>query len=870
MLTRRSSSLFFIVALFAMLATILLVPAPLTSTHVKLELAQSRPTDTRTEPITTPRQAFDALQAQAGGTLKVTWHETTAIPRFLAGQTPAARIPYTPTPAEHGNPLAIARGFLDSQRTLFQLTSVDHDLRLLRIEPDRQLNYSHVRLEQHYHGLPVFGRQLVVHIDSNEQIVAVNGEFAPGIQVATTPTISAAAAETTALRDLLDVQLTPAERLRVQTEVLSAKTHPIVYVDQQNHATLTWQVTIMTTAPLGQWRYFVNAGRPAVVAAFDSLNNAKFRRTFTAGNTTRIPGRLLIEEGERTRNQIAQAAHDNAGVVYDYYFNTFQRDSIDDRGMPIVSTVNFGSDPQDADNAAWVGEAQQMIYGDGGQIFRPLAYGLDIVAHELTHGVIDNTSQLIYQGQSGALNEAFADIFGVLAAKTDWTVGGGTVKSPPYPVPILRSLKDPTLGGRYNPRDPLGGVGQPGEMSQYANLPLSRRADNGGVHINGGIPARAAYLVNEAIGTQKMEQIFYRSMVQYLTPDANFLVAGQTIARAAQDLYGQNEANAVRQAFATVGLNLGGNESGPSAPPTESRPRTPSQPAPTENLPAGCTNVVVNGGFESNAGWTEVETKDGVVVIDTELPRTGARSAWLGGIDTEPLQFVFQDVTIPANTTSVRLSYWRLVVEEKRGLFAAFTGDATFGAYVANNRGDIVSTFEEISSRGGDNTWRQVSFDLSRLAGKSFRLVFASENPPGNISSMFVDDVVLQACTGGSSAPAPSAPSAPDNQVFLRGRITDADTGRGVDGAQVFIMRPGVSATQASADDTLTRDEVLTIGTADASGAIETEEAVPRGATYSVIVYAGGYRPIIADDGLRIPADAKNPYPISAKLRRGR
>src|SRR4029453_241574 len=124
---------------------------------------------------------------------------------------------------------------------------------------------------------------------------------------------------------------------------------------------------------------------------------------FTADNTTEIPGRQLIDEGERSRDPVAQAAHDAAGVVYDYYSKTFKRDSVAARGLPIVSTVHFGSDPEDAENAAWVGEAQQMIYGDGGQIFRPLAYGLDVVGHELTHGITDNTAQLVYEGQSRGL-----------------------------------------------------------------------------------------------------------------------------------------------------------------------------------------------------------------------------------------------------------------------------------------------------------------------------------------------------------------------------------------------------------------------------------------------------------------------------------
>ena len=113
-----------------------------------------------------------------------------------------------------------------------------------------------------------------------------------------------------------------------------------------------------------------------------------------------------------------------------YYLKTFKRDAYDDRGSPMISTVHYGSDPEDAENAAWVGEYSQMIYGDGGQIFKPLPYGLDVIGHEFTHGVIDSSSALVYEGQSGALNESYADVFGALIDRGNWTIGEQVVKSP--------------------------------------------------------------------------------------------------------------------------------------------------------------------------------------------------------------------------------------------------------------------------------------------------------------------------------------------------------------------------------------------------------------------------------------------------------
>lgn len=827
------------------------------------------PTATQSTTIT-PAEAFAHLQARATGSLDVHWHAQNGIPDFLAGSAPSVALPYTPSAAERGNPVAIARGFLDENRALFRLAGVAAELELGHMEPDRQRNYTHVRLNQVYHGIPVYGQQLIVHVDPREQVVAVNGQFMPGINVATQPLVTAARAEELALHDLLTTQLEPDERAHVVTNVLRSKTRLMVYLNDQTRPTLTWEVTIMTEKPLGQWKFFVHARRPFVVHRFSSLDNAKDRQTYTARNTTNLPGRLLIREGERSNDPIAQAAQDAAGKVYDYYATNFKRDAVDGQGGTMVSTVHYGDTAEDAENAAWVGELNQMIFGDGGQLFKPLVYGLDVVGHEFTHGVIDHSSQLEYEGQSGALNESYADVFGSLIEGKNWIVGEDVIKSPPFPLPYLRSLEDPNAQGTYDPNNPLQGVGQPANMDEYANLPLSRRSDNGGVHINSGIPSRAAFLINQALGSDKMQQIYYRTITQYLSPSSDFADAARATERAAQELYGAAEQNAVTQGFAGVGI--GADQGQPTPPPQnpevpQPQPGPETPPAP---LPAGCTDVIVNGGFETNDAWREV-TAAQTGIIDPELPHTGARSAWLGGIDEESLQYIYQDVRIPDNATSVELSYFRLVHEETQGggLFGA--GEATFTILIADTQGNATNQIEELSSTQGDDAWHQARFNLSSQAGKTIRLVFSAANANNNVSSMFVDDVTLASCTTGASPSGPTAPqTSSQDQVYLQGTITSADTGRGIEGAQVFVMRQGISATDAAADDQLTDNEVLTSGVTDGNGVYQSDAAVPRGQTYGVIIIARGYRPIISDSELAIPNDADNPFPVDATMRRGR
>lgn len=817
---------------------------------------------------TGPQAAWLMLNTRALGKLNASWDEATGVPNFISSVDARARIPYAPKANERGNAELIARGFLAENAALFKLTPND-SFTLVRIEHDAQLNYSHVRLDQTFKQIPVQGRQVIVHLDAQQNIVAVNGEFVPNLNVMTEPLVTQQNAEQVALDDLLNNQLQANERATVTWKILSDKSALVIYVDDANanHAALTWYVTIMTNSPLGQWRYYINARRPTVMHVYDSAEHIKQRQTYTADNDTDIPGRLLIQEGERSRDQIAQAAHDGAGKVYDYYFNTFKRDGVDGQGGALVSTVHYGSDPEDAENAAWIGEYQQMIYGDGGKIFKPLAYGLDVVGHEFTHGVTGSSANLEYKAQSGALNESYSDVFGALIDRGNWTIGETVIKSPPFPRPFLRSLEDPNMRGAFDPRNPLAGVGQPKHVSEYAKLPISRRGDNGGVHINSGIPNYAAYLIAQRIGPEKLEQIYYRTLTQYLTPTSQFLDAAKATLRAAQDLYGNGgEGTGVQNGFSGVGINIGGTNTVPTNP--TSTPSNNNAPAPpTQQLPQGCTNLVLNGSFEDDTGWSDI-SGERTILIDTELPHTGKRSAWLGGQDKEPVQTIFQDISIPANATRVQLEYYRYLHEEFSGLSGLLASDAKFNAVIANTQGQIIGAVEKLTSAEADDRWQAKQFDLSQLAGKTIRLAFTSDNPRGNVSSMFVDDVALLACTTGGSGP--SVPQAGANTVFLRGTVVDADTRRGIEGAQVFIMKPGLSATQAAADDQVTRSEIIAQAASDANGLYQTDVALPVGQAYSAIIIARGYRPILADDGISIPQNATNPFTVDATMRRSR
>ncbi|HVN52985.1 MAG TPA: M4 family metallopeptidase [Anaerolineaceae bacterium] len=293
----------------------------------------------------------------------------------------------------------------------------------------------------------------------------------------------------------------------------------------------------------------------------------KSRNVYTANSGTSLPGQLVRQEGgPPTGDPAADEAYDGAGLTYDLYWDVYQRNSVDNQGLRLDSTVHYD---RGYDNAFWNGA--QMVYGDGDEdlppdqrLFNRFTISLDVIGHELTHGVTQYTANLAYQNQPGALNESMSDVFGSLvkqrsrgqdAASADWIIGEGLFTANVHGVGI-RSMKAP--GTAYD--DPvLGKDPQPAHMSQYVNT----TQDNGGVHINSGIPNHAFYQVATAIGGnawEKAGQIWYVTLRDKLNPTSNFQAAADQTFAVAGSLFGQNslEQQAVKDGWAAVGITVGG------------------------------------------------------------------------------------------------------------------------------------------------------------------------------------------------------------------------------------------------------------------------------------------------------------------------
>ncbi|WP_055589888.1 M4 family metallopeptidase [Peterkaempfera griseoplana] len=270
-----------------------------------------------------------------------------------------------------------------------------------------------------------------------------------------------------------------------------------------------------------------------------------------------LPGRVVRREGgSAVHDGSVNRAYDALGATYALYREAYGRRSIDGAGLPLDATVHYG---HDYDNAFWNGE--RMVFGDGdGQIFNDFTVSVDVIGHELTHGVTQYTAGLDYQGQSGALNESVSDVFGSLvkqyalrqtADQADWLIGAGLLAPRVHGV-ALRSLREP--GTAYDD-EVLGKDPQPASMDGY----VQTTEDNGGVHINSGIPNRAFYLVAAELGGfawERAGQIWYDTLTGgTLHPDADFAAFAAATAAAARARYGEGrETAAVAKGWAQVGV----------------------------------------------------------------------------------------------------------------------------------------------------------------------------------------------------------------------------------------------------------------------------------------------------------------------------
>jgi bacillolysin len=481
----------------------------------------------------------------------------------------------------------------------------DGRLRVARVHHDSMIQGRvHERLAQRHAGLPVFGAEVVRQIE-NGQVHSVFGRTYEGIRVSTNARLSAVDAShlavavvgpAAAASESPTLGILPAGRtyeLAWRVAVRGPRSIADIFVDAGTGVILGHRSRIRSQfEDIGIGRGVFGdekkvVGRRGVngFETHDPLRPGPTRTFDFVGSPTRLvaflqtgilnPGDIGRDADNRWEDGAVVDAHVYTGFTYDYFFKRYARRGMDDANGLVNVVVHplrredaDEYDPDDVDlfinNALYLG-GRYLMFGDGdGRFLDYLAGGLDVVAHEWAHGVTEYGADLIYQDESGALNESFSDIIGTAVEfmfeeagsgrqRADWLIGEDITKTGGP----LRSMSDPAS------------VGDPDHYSLRRFIGTD--VDNGGIHINSGISNHAFYLaVNggrnrisgltvQGVGVdniERMERIFYRAFVYFLTPNARFSDARAATLAAATELYGagSNEFQQLQQAWTAVGV----------------------------------------------------------------------------------------------------------------------------------------------------------------------------------------------------------------------------------------------------------------------------------------------------------------------------
>ncbi len=449
-------------------------------------------------------------------------------------------------------------------------------------------------------GIPVYGGEIYLH-KHNGSIDLFNGNCFPTPELnSVVPVIAQSYASERAINDIkLHTsfrELLPAEKNFLKYS--GPESELVVYHkdDMLKSAKLTWHLTVRPNL-VERWEYFIDATTGEIIhfynntqsdgdvtatgldlngvsrsfhaylqtgtyyladvsrPMYDTQTGSGMISTYDANNTSTgadFAASLVTSANLNSWPAKAVSAQYIATVTYEYYKNTHGWNSINNKGCDIPLIINItNEDGSSMENAFWNGTA--AFFGNGGSTFKPLSGGLDVGAHELGHAVVGNSANLEYQGQSGALNESFADISGSMLDREDWKIGEDVVRSTAtdFPTGALRDMSNPHNGGT--------GINSPSWQPAHMNEIYKGQEDNAGVHINSGVPNYAYYLYATQVSREKAEKVFYRALFNYLTRSSQFIDLRLTVIQSAKDLYGNNspEVTAAMSAFDQVGITDG-------------------------------------------------------------------------------------------------------------------------------------------------------------------------------------------------------------------------------------------------------------------------------------------------------------------------
>jgi Zn-dependent metalloprotease len=674
--------------------------------------------------------------AATGGLLALALAVTPALPALAAGPGP------DPVARESNTLKVTEQSRADASAKALGLASAE-ELTVRSVIEDAD-GSTHVRYDRTIDGLRVVGGDLVVHKDRSGAIEQVTWNLRKDVTPPSfTPKVSRAAAQQAGLAaaqgrnekaspgELVVFQSEKGPRLayEVVTEGIKADQTPTrlhTIVDATSGATLTSWDDIKHGTGNGIYVGTVAIGTSGSSGSYtmrDSHgNHATDMNQGTSGTgATMTDADDTWGNGTQSSRQSAGVdAHYGAGKTYDFYHTQLGRAGIWNNGTGARSRVHYGNSYV---NAFWDGT--QMTYGDGSSNANPLTE-LDVAAHEMTHGVTENTANLTYSGESGGLNEATSDIF---AVATEWYANNGS-DVPDYLIGEEIDINGNGTPLRYMDRPSKDGASKDCWYSgigsvdvHYSSGPLNHwyylaSEGTGSKTINGVSYSSTSCngTTFSGIGHAKVERIWYRALATYLTSSSNYAAARTAGIRAAKDVYGAGsvECLGIEKAFSAISVAATSETCGGTTPPP----------------PTG--GALTNGGFESGqTGWTGTS---GPITNSSSRPaHSGSWKLWLGGNGKTASEYEQQTFAVPSTATTPTVTYWiRIDTSES-------SSSSQYDKATVQVNGVTKHSYSNLSTP--KSSWVQKSIDLTAYKGANVTLKFAATEDSSLQTSFVIDDV---------------------------------------------------------------------------------------------------------------------------------
>ncbi len=701
---------------------------------------------------------------------RITYHAQTGKVRFIG--TPAGAPVGFEARARGGTDSAIQpERHVHDYGVLFGLRDPATELELLTRSP-RTGSGTHLRYRQLHRGIPVIGGELFANSDIGGRLISMGGEISPDLELDIAPLVSADDAEHTALAAIAKWYAIAVSELRAEPATLSVY-DPGLLNHSSVPASLVWRTEVRSKGvdPIREL-VLIDALSGRISLHFNRIHRARDRETYDAGGTGILPGTLICDENQPDctagADPDADAAHRYAGDTYDFYASHHGRDSIDDAGMTLLSSVHF-NDGFTCPNAFWDGA--RMVYCNG------FSQPDDVVGHELTHGVTERSSNLFYYYQSGAINESLSDVWGEFVDLTN--TGGDDSAAARW----LMGEDLPAIGAIRNMRHPPA-FGDPDRVG--SPLYHTTADDNGGVHINSGINNKAAYLMTDggdfngftvaALGIDKVAAIYYEAQTTMLTSGSDYASLYDALIQACANLVGNDD---------IVAADCGQVENALDA--VEMNADIVSVFNPRADLcAAGLTPIdLLNDDLESGAdnwSFSSPSATGGSWIVDTGYSSSGTHSLW-DQADTRIVDIVAEldtDIAIPGGSSSYL--HFQHAFGFEFFLDSAFDGGfleySTDSGTNWSDAGDLIDAGQayngELTLAGTNLNAGHPAFiseshgyvstrlNLAPLAGESVRFRWRTSNDAFVLAALgwVVDDVRVYLCSG-----EPRADAGPDRVV---------------------------------------------------------------------------------------------------------